>query len=178
MRELLTTQIVAEGIGKLVVAFPGNLAAKTNPAMLADTYRRGLEGLDGDAVRAAIDICIREDVYFPKVARLREVAGEWTRRNRFSVEARIEERWDVCRVCGARAKQEMITRPLLHDRGGAEHYVTTKGEKIPRRDLLLAQQGGAVFVMETVLSERTVINHDANRHHVRQGEEGEYEAAS
>ncbi len=135
MRNPLTTQVVADGISKLVVAFPGNLAAKTNPVMLADTYRRGLDGLDGDAVTAAIDICIREETYFPKVAKLREVAGEWMRRNRHAFAPTIPQAWNVCPTCGARA-------------------------------------------VPSASGKRDEMHHDPQMHHVRRGEEGEYEGAA
>lgn len=134
MPELLTTAVVAEELGKLVTAFPSNIAAKKNPAMLATTYREGLQGIDADALRGAVQMAIREDVYFPKVARLRELAGRWTKHNRPSFATRREERWDVCLVCGARAEP------------------TEKG--------------------------RTVMNHVAELHQVRRGEDGDVEGAA
>lgn len=179
MPELLTTAIVADELGKLVVAFPGNIAAKKNPAMLADTYRRGLEGIEADAFRAAVNIAIREDNYFPRVARLRELSAEWMRRNRAPQIARIEGAWNVCPVCGAEAVSESVTRPKLYKpESGKWYYLTLKGEKIARGDVLAAQARGVLLEMETVLGERTVINHRPEAHHIRKGEEGEYEGAA
>lgn len=182
MPEHLTTQLVAEEMQKLVVAFPGNLAAKTNPSMLADTYRNGLRGLDGDAVRAAVDIVIREDTFFPKIARLREVAGEWTRRNRASYAAKIEGAWHTCPTCGAKATTETITRPKLHKPDEKEestwYYATIAGQKVKPKDLISSLVVGVPFVIETVEGQRDVMHHNPVAHHIHRGEEGEYQGAA
>lgn len=101
--EPLTTQLVVEQLQKLLAAFPRNLGAQ-NPGMMADVYRNGLRGLDGEAVRAAVDVAIQHDSFFPKVARLRELSSEWTRRNRATFELQHKASWDVCGVCGARVE--------------------------------------------------------------------------
>ncbi len=161
MHEPLTTQLVVELLQKLLAAFPRNLGSQ-NPTMMADVYRNGLRGIEGEAVRAATDLAIQNDQYFPKVARLREIATEWTRRNRAAVALRQEDAWDVCSICGARAVEKFITRQqrdpenrnaLLWD------GLDEKGEPIPR--------------METLKEPRYHIEHDARMHHIlRVSEEG------
>lgn len=75
MIEPLTIPLVAEQLGKLRVAFP-NTRDNRSPAVVAELYRDHLAGVGGDALRAAVTRVIREDEFFPKVARLRAVAFE------------------------------------------------------------------------------------------------------
>lgn len=183
MPELLTTAVVAEELGKLITAFPGNIAAKKNPAMLANTYREGLQGIDADALRGAVAMAIREDVYFPKVARLRELAGQWAKHNRAYIPPVIRHAWNVCPVCGATAQSPDITRPKQYGRAaGDPHYrlareyrmpngsVLAAGHRVAVSGLLDAQARGMVLEMETVANPRTVMTHVAEAHHVRPGE--------
>ncbi len=161
MHEPLTTQLVVELLQKLLAAFPRNLGSQ-NPTMMADVYRNGLGGIEGEAVRAATDIAIQNDQYFPKVARLRELATEWTRRNRATASVGIEPAWDVCAVCGARVKEKFITRQARHP--DAPHPLLWDG---------LDDEGKPIPRMETLKEPRWVIEHDARRHNViRVSEEG------
>jgi hypothetical protein len=75
MAEPLTTALIAEQLGKLRVAFP-NTRDSRSPAVVADLYRDHLAGVSAEALRAAVTRVIREDEFFPKVARLRAVAFE------------------------------------------------------------------------------------------------------
>lgn len=102
MVEPLTTALILDLLPKLLVAFPSKLSSQ-NIGHTADVYRNGLRGLSGSAVREAIDTCIRTDEYFPKVARIRELASVIDRkRNQAAIAARLTT-WDTCGVCGARA---------------------------------------------------------------------------
>lgn len=115
MPEALTSQLVAEELKRLLAAFPRNLGGQ-NPTMMAEVYKGGLRGIDGDALRGAVQSCIQTDTYFPKVARLREAAAEWTRRNRPAIAAILKGSWDTCGVCGARALPTDKGRTtMLHD---------------------------------------------------------------
>lgn len=122
MPEPLTTQLVVELLQKLLAAFPRNLGAQ-NPQMMADVYRNGLRGMDGDAVRAAVDVAIQSDNYFPKVARLRELASEWTKRNRVNVGPRPGDE-GVCHICRQRPQPRERWRPKVDDR----HNLVIRGE--------------------------------------------------
>lgn len=115
MPEPLTSQLVAEQLQKLLVAFPRNLGSQ-NPAMMADVYRNGLRGLSGDAVRAAVDRAIQEDEYFPKVARLREAATAWQRYNTTTLAPKFakDDRW--CDRCQSRAEWLERWRPQVDAR--------------------------------------------------------------
>lgn len=187
--EPLTSGVVADGLKKLLEAFPRNLGQR-NPTMMAEVYKSGLDGIDAHAFRAAVDMCIKQDNFFPKVARLRELAGEWRKRNRAEFAPRIPVAWNTCPVCGARAEAPEITRPKKYGDGQEAHYLTSKeyrspqgtvieaGRRIPASTLLDALARGVPLEMETVANPRTVINHDPARHHVRPGEADEYEAAS
>lgn len=113
MPEPLTTQLVAEQMQKLLVAFPSRNLAGQNIVHTAEVYRNGLRGLSGDALRAASDIVIQNDVYFPKVARLREVASEWTKRNAAiaAPHFRVDELY--CHVCQSRVEPVERWRPCI-----------------------------------------------------------------
>lgn len=178
MREPLTSGLLAEQLKRLLAVFPTRLASQ-NPAFMAETYKEGLRGIDGEALREAVTICIQTDQYFPKVARLRELANEWMRRNRAEAVAVNKGAWNICGVCGAEAKPKMITRPKLFDAGdpAKAHYLVIKatlfrgatqpvGAKVPRRDLLEALQAGVLFEMETVEGRQLVMDHKPGPHHV------------
>jgi hypothetical protein len=189
MRNPLTSVLLVEQLKRLSAVFPSKLGTQ-NPAFTAEVYKDGLKGIDGDALAGAVDICIQTDSYFPKVARLREAAGEWTKRNRASFAPRIPFAWNACPVCGARAESPEITRPKKYDDGPAAYYLTAKeykspqgavvpaGRRVPAQALLDALARGVPLEMETVPNPRTVINHNPAAHHVRDGEPDEYEAAS
>lgn len=114
MTEPLTLQLVADLIRQLHVAFPRNIGAQ-NAQFMADTYRNGLRGLSGDAVRWAVDQSIREDKFFPRVARLRELAGAWQRSNYAEAEALIQRPAGWCVGCQSVARNEMRWRPKVDD---------------------------------------------------------------
>lgn len=100
--EPLTTQLVAEMLQQLLVAFPSKHSER-NLAHTAEVYRSGLRGVAGDALRGAVDVAIKTDNFFPKIARLRELALEWEKRNRVVAVTQRKESWDVCAICGAQA---------------------------------------------------------------------------
>lgn len=189
MRSPLTSVLLAEQLKRLAAVFPSKIGTQ-NPAFTAEVYKDGLRGIDGDALVGAVSMCIQADSYFPKVARLREAAGEWSRRNRASLPAQIPVAWNVCPVCGEKAQSPDITRPKLHGDGADAYYLTAKpyrmpdgselavGRRVPVAKLLDALARGMVLESETVPNPRTVINHNPERHHVRAGEADEFEAAS
>lgn len=149
MREPVTTSLIVELLPDLLTAFPSKLSSQ-NLTHTAEVYRNGLRGLDGDAVRAAVDISIKTDTYFPKIARLRELASEWTKRNRATATPNIEAAWNICPVCGARAEQIAITRAVR----SADYYV----KPIVR--------SGELPAHETVQSQGFYMQHDPRAHHV------------
>lgn len=116
MPEPLTTALVAELLEQLHVAFPRNLG-KQNPQLMVDTYRNGLRGVPGDAVRWAVSRSIEEDQYFPKVARLRQLSQVWLNANRAQVEPRVETAAGWCEGCRTRAVGEVRMRPAVDERG-------------------------------------------------------------
>jgi hypothetical protein len=110
MPEPLTSQLVAELMRDLLAAFPSKHSEK-NLTHTADVYRNGLRGVSGDALRASVAVCIKSDSYFPKVARLRELATEWTKRN--TVAPLIVKDSRVCRVCGVEPYPQQRWKPAV-----------------------------------------------------------------
>ena len=110
-REPLTTPLVAELMQKLLTAFPSRNVAGQNLAHTAEIYRDGLKGLSGDALRAAVDRAIQEDTYFPKVARLRELAAAWERHNRVEMPTPADTDPLWCGVCRQHATYKPLWRP-------------------------------------------------------------------
>jgi hypothetical protein len=108
--EPLTTQLVADVLRDLLIAFPSRISSQ-NPAHTAEVYRNGLRGISGDALRAAADIHIKTGEFFPKVGKLRELAGEWSRRTRVDMPSR-QAAWDACSICGARAELQTGERQM------------------------------------------------------------------
>jgi hypothetical protein len=151
MRETATYAIVGEQLERLLQAFPrrtGGQDLKT----LTNVYYQGLQELEADALRASVDICIKNDQFFPKIARLREVAGEWMKRNRaaFSIGGQAKS-WDTCHICGAKVE----SRPVIRQ---------ARDSNDSRR--LLFDATGAPL-METLQAERYYITHNAQAHGVR-----------
>ncbi len=144
MRQPLTTDVVMSELNRLHAAFPRNLG-KQDPLMMASVYKEGLRGVETDALRGAVDISIQSDQFFPKVARLRELAHEWMKRNRASFAPALVASWDTCGICGAKALPRMITRP---------------------------KKDGAKGELETVESRSLYMDHDPKMHNVREEAEG------
>ncbi len=108
MSDLLTHAIVLEEIGRLVKAFP---SSRRDLAAVADVYRQGLTGVSGQALHFAVDRCIQDDQYFPKVARLRTLAQDFARKHPSPFAPNFPSNDpDVCPVCGARAKHRIIQK--------------------------------------------------------------------
>lgn len=181
MREPLTSMLLAEQLKRLLAAFPTRLASQ-NPQFLAETYRDGLKGIDGQAFRGAVEMAIQNEQYFPRISKLRELAHEWAKRNRVETPAEHKSTWNRCGVCGAEAAPEMITRPRLFDPESSEpHYRTAKetrfanglvwaaGHHVPRGGLGWAQLNGVQLETETVEGRRLVMNHKPGPHHVTVG---------
>lgn len=117
MPEPLTTQLVAELMTTLLAAFPSRNVSGNNVAYTAEIYRDGLTGLSGDAVRHAVKRSIQEDTYFPKVARLRELATSWERHNRVQMPEQLTASGDDlwCRTCQQRATWRELWVPMVDD---------------------------------------------------------------
>lgn len=113
MPEPLTTSLVMEELQRLHVAFPQNLGMRSNPAGTAEVYRNGLRGLSGDSIRAAADRAIQDDEFFPKVAKLRELATAWMKYNQPSAEMQfaVDALW--CPRCQSRASIRERWRPVV-----------------------------------------------------------------
>lgn len=155
MGEPVTTALVSELMPKLYAAFPRTI--KGEQGVVLDTYRNGLRGLSGEAVRFAVDRVIQEDTYFPKVSRLRELATAWQRRNATVPAVVVAPRWDTCPVCGATAKPRTISRQRRDP---------------DRRNAVIRDERGQV-VWEEVESLMLYLDHDPARHHVSQRAEGD-----
>lgn len=113
MHEPLTTQLVGELMTKLLAAFPSRNVAGHNLTHTADVYRNGLRGLSGEAVRAAVDRSIQDDTFFPKVARLRELAAAWEKYNRVHMPDPISADPLWCGICRSRAEWKTVWRPIV-----------------------------------------------------------------
>jgi hypothetical protein len=77
----LTAKIVLDELLRLATAFPSHKGMKDDPEKTAELYRDHLHGMSAEAVRAAVRITIENETFFPKVAQLRAIAWDWTRRN-------------------------------------------------------------------------------------------------
>lgn len=148
MPEPLTSQLVAQLIGDLLVAHPESRRVQ-NLEQTADTYRNGLAGLSGDAVRWAVKTSIQEDEYFPKVARLRKLAEAWQRKNSiaFLVQSNGGDP-DVCHICGARVEEVQIQRP--------------RAKWVSEYRMIWERDEEGNVILETITRER--MTHDAHRH--------------
>lgn len=126
MPEPLTTTLVMEELQRLHVAFPNNIGMRTSPAKTAEVYRNGLRGLSGDAVRAAADRVIQDDEFFPKVAKLRELATVWMKHNQPSSADAFEQDPLWCPRCRTRATIRERWRPKVD--GRFQPIVTRDGQ--------------------------------------------------
>lgn len=158
MRNPLTTQTVTDELKRLLTAFPRR--GEQNIPGLADVYKHGLVGVETEALRGAVSRCIQTDEFFPKVARLRELADEWMRRNRAQFAPVTRESWDICGVCGARASRVDVVRPKMVEPSPDPRTWTQETD----------DAGKPVF--ETVLSQGTYMSHDPVLHHVTPERDG------
>lgn len=116
MPEPLTTSLVLEELRKLHTAFPQNVGMRSNPSGTAEVYRNGLRGLSGDAVRAAADRAIQDGEFFPKVAKLRELATAWMRHNQpAGLAAAVNHDDTYCGLCRTKALWRSRWRPRVDD---------------------------------------------------------------
>lgn len=148
MAELLTLDLMRELLAQLHVAFPTSKGV--DPQQMARVYRDGLSGLSGDAVRYAVTQCIREENFFPRVAKLRAYAQDYIRRT--SAQSRPEARFSsepgACPTCGAVPQRVRMQRYARDTRG-----------EIVRKD------GEAV--LEEFESSTLHVMHDPSRHGLR-----------
>ena len=76
----------------------------------AEVYRNGLRGLDASSIRAAVNLAIEQDQFFPRVARLRELATTWTRQ-RHRGDREPDHPAGFCPSCRTFAAPEERLRP-------------------------------------------------------------------
>lgn len=128
MSELLTKVLVLEQLLKLYVAFPSHRGMKENPDGTAREYSESLQGLTGEALRAAVKIWIANEKFFPKIAELRTVAWEWTRRNSAEVApAQTDALW--CPRCQSRLDWLKRWRPRIDPRTN-ESIISENGQYV------------------------------------------------
>lgn len=124
MREPLTTELTLAVLRDLQSAFPGAKMTDEQLVRRADVYRDGLGGLSGTALRWAAKTAIQEDEYFPKVARLRELATRWTIGNAAAVVGpRDDSR--TCRACHQPFQSEKRFRPKTTKSDGYGYPLTS-----------------------------------------------------
>ena len=118
MSEPITKLIVLQELQRLHTAFPSHTGMKNNPEGTAAVYCDGLHGLTVDALRAAVRISIENEKYFPKVADLRSLAWEWTRRHSTEVNPELKNPlW--CPRCQSECRPVNRWRPRVNERGQA-----------------------------------------------------------
>jgi hypothetical protein len=113
MTDYLTTSLVLDELKRLHIAFPNNIGMRSNPGGTAEVYRNGLRGLTGEAVRAAADQAIQNEEYFPKVAKLRELAWTWTKHHAPTPAEQFETDPMWCARCKSRASIRERWRPKV-----------------------------------------------------------------
>ncbi len=94
----LTLPLIVDVLRDLRINFPGKRDGQDIQRQ-AEIYREGLTGISADGLRHASRRAIQEDAFFPKVARLRELAASYDayQRNSQPATAADEAR---CRNCG------------------------------------------------------------------------------
>lgn len=166
MAELITAPLMAEQLQQLLLNWPRGLAGRELRAT-ADLYFQRLQGVSADALRFAVTRIIQEDEYFPKVARIRELAREHQQRTNAVLPARVVESPDVCSVCGARAQPREIVRWKRRH----EVKVGDDGRRRESYPLELDEHGKPQLERVTSLSWTMV--HDAAAHGIRPTTEDE-----
>lgn len=127
MSEPLTVELVADMLRTLAAAFPGRAMDDRQLMLRAEVYYNNLQGLSGNALRWAVKISIQEDQYFPKVARLRELATRWISANTAAtVGPRADDRY--CKGCGQAWAPETRWRPKPRSDGSGQQDITPDGE--------------------------------------------------
>src|SRR5690349_11830115 len=122
--EALTREVLHECLTTLAVSFPQRGLTPQQAEQRANVYRMGLQGVDADALRTAVKWCIQDDQYFPKVARLRELAKRYTRD--YGTKALTGEMHPLwCRGCQAKAVLTERWRPKITEKG--HHIKDDKG---------------------------------------------------
>lgn len=116
MPEPLTLSLVVELLKDLHIAFPSAARGKS-PEETANVYRNGLNDLSGDAVRWAVGEAIRTEEFFPKVAKLRDLASRRIRAQGIAALQIHEADPLYCRGCRSRSQFEKRWRPKIDDRG-------------------------------------------------------------
>lgn len=116
MPEALTLELVLTQLRDLTVAFPARMDEKSLMRR-ADVYYGALEGLSGDALKWATKKAIQSDKFFPKVARLRELADLWTHENRVTFHPQVEHVSGWCNGCETVARPQLRWRPVIDKRG-------------------------------------------------------------
>lgn len=115
MPELLTVEVIFEMLRELGAAHWQKQPDSKVLAFKAEAYRRGLQGVSGEALRWAVKTSIQEDEFFPKVSRLRELAARWSVANTAAVAARDDGR--TCASCRSPFEWIHRWRPTVDDRG-------------------------------------------------------------
>jgi hypothetical protein len=133
--EALSSQLMLECLDKLLIAFPRTIGKAKD---MAAVYREGLRGLSGDGVRYAVDRIIQDDSYFPKVARIREIARAWERVNRAAPpeQVNVDPLW--CPSCKTRAEYRIRWRPKDTERG--EPAVSADGMYLLLEPIVVGEQ--------------------------------------
>lgn len=111
MPDPLTGQLVADVLDKLMLAFPSARRDHEQAQSTADIYRQALVGLSGDAVRWAADQIIREDEYFPKPFRIRELARTFEAKHRVDLPG-FERDELYCPTCRTKVQPSHRWRPM------------------------------------------------------------------
>jgi hypothetical protein len=122
----LDATFVGDQIRRLHAAFPRSTKMQS-PEMTISVWRDGLAGIDRDAVAGSISAIIRDDEHFPRIARVREMARQWIKRNR----GEVAHQYGHDRVCpnchepyAAQRRYRLKTVPVL---GNAVAFELTSG---------------------------------------------------
>lgn len=120
MPELLTPATMLRILRDLAAVFPSRGMPDDQLVRRAEVYRDGLAGFDAEAVGHAARRAIQEDNFFPKVARLRELAAAYVtyhRQHRADVAGAIDDPL-YCAQCRARCEWIRRWRPQVDHESG------------------------------------------------------------
>jgi len=149
MAEPLTLQLVAELLGDLDAAYPRHIKPENTQAT-AHVYRNGLSGLSGDAVRYAVKRAMQESEYFPKIAKLRELAESWERHNLKSSTTVLMDRDPLyCPACTGRATERVRWSPMVDEKDQWRPLLSADGLwllLVSKQRLLCDCASGCLFV--------------------------------
>jgi hypothetical protein len=126
MPELINKRIMLELLSELTAVWPSRMDDEQQ-VRRAQVYRDALIGFDEAAVRHAVKRVIQEDSFFPKPARLRELAQAYVAYHRRADAGKVVES-SRCTTCGEEFQYRVHWRPATSKTMPIRWLVTACGQ--------------------------------------------------